>query len=154
MRMLGLLRGGYGAVVLLFPGHVVAAYSGRPARRGDVRVARVLGTRHVAQAVACAGRPTRSVLLLGAEIDLAHAASALLLAALDRPRRRAGLLDALVAAGFAAAGLGWARCAPYHLPYGSGGLAGVRDRVAAVLAPRLVPARVLRPTRSALRRAL
>lgn len=151
MRLLGLVRGGYGALMLLFPARVVAAYSRQPARRGDVPVARMLGARHVVQALACAGTPTRSVLLLGAETDLAHAASALGLAVVDRPRRRAGLVDALVASMFAAAGVASAASAPHHPPRHAARLARVRDRAAAVLAPRLVPARVLRPARVVLR---
>jgi hypothetical protein len=69
-------------------------------------VARVLGGRHIAQAVLSAVRPTHAVLALGAGTDVLHSASMITLAALDRPRRRLGLSDSLVAAAFAAGG--WA----------------------------------------------
>lgn len=150
-----MLRGAYGVVMLLFPGRVVAAYSGHPARRGDLRVARVLGARHVVQAIACAGTPTRAVLLLGAETDVAHAASALGLAALDRPRRRAGLVDAVVATLFAIAGVVDAARAPRDPPrHSSDRLGGLRDRVGGALAARLLPARVLRANRPSIESVL
>ena len=44
------------------------------------------------------------VLAIGAQVDLAHAASMLALATADRPLRRSGLADGLTAAMFAAVG--------------------------------------------------
>jgi len=75
---------------------MVHAYDGLPGQP-DWAVARVLGWRQLLQAAACAGSPGACVLLLGAEADAAHALSAVMLAAADAPRRRAGLIEALLA---------------------------------------------------------
>jgi hypothetical protein len=61
--------------------------------------------------------PPSPGLTLGAGTDVLHSASMIALAALDRPRRRLGLSDGLVAAAFAAGGWalarrGWAGPAP------------------------------------------
>jgi hypothetical protein len=74
----------------------------------------VLGGRHIAQAVLSAARPTPAVLALGAGTDVLHSASMIMLAALDRPRRRLGLSDGLMAAAFAASGWALARRGRSH----------------------------------------
>jgi Domain of unknown function (DUF5911) len=77
-------------------------------------VARVLGVRHLIQAAVTAAVPNAAVLTIGAQVDLAHAASMLALAATSRPLRRAGLADGLTAAVFAAGGMAGART-PRHV---------------------------------------
>jgi hypothetical protein len=67
-------------------------------------VARVLGTRHLAQAVLTLWRPRPAVLAAGAGIDGCHAASMLALAAASPRMRRAGLTDAMAATAFTATG--------------------------------------------------
>ena len=67
-------------------------------------VARILGARHLAQAVLTLWRPRPAVLLAGAGIDACHAASMLALAAADPRVRRAGIADAVTAAAFTATG--------------------------------------------------
>jgi hypothetical protein len=74
---------------------------GRPATRAEVGVVRVLGGRHLAQAAVVTAAPRTAV--AGRAVDLVHLASMLLLAAVDRPRRRAALLSATVAGALAAA---------------------------------------------------
>ncbi|MGH2842317.1 MAG: hypothetical protein ACRDKL_01840 [Solirubrobacteraceae bacterium] len=103
------VRASYGALLLLAPGPVIQLYTGHAADRPTRVVARVLGARHVLQGLLSAGTPGAIVLVLGVEADLAHAASMVGLAAVDQTRRRAGLVDALVAGSFAAAGLVLAR---------------------------------------------
>jgi hypothetical protein len=106
-----LVRAAYGVALCCAPGPVLRLEGGPAAGAspGARAVARVLGGRHIVQAVASAMRPTPAVLALGAGTDVLHSASMIALAALDRPRRRLGLSDSLMAAAFAASG--WATLA-------------------------------------------
>jgi hypothetical protein len=112
---LAVIRGGYGVLQLASPTLV----SGRLAHaRLDARgqaVARPLGARQLAQALASGPVPGYPVLALGVEVDLLHAASMLALA-FDGRRRRAALADALIAGGFALAGALAARKAAQEPP--------------------------------------
>ena len=65
-------------------------------------MARILGARHLAQAVLTLWRPRPAVFLAGAGIDACHAASMLALAVADPRMRRAGIVDAATAAAFTA----------------------------------------------------
>jgi hypothetical protein len=110
-----LVRAAYGAALCCAPGPMLrlAGGPGAEAGPGARAVARVLGGRHIVQAVLSAARPTPAVLALGSGADVLHSASMIALAALDRPRRRLGLSDGLMAAAFAAGGWvlarrGWA----------------------------------------------
>lgn len=144
-----LLRVGYGALMVAAPGPLVRHLAGaEPDHRARV-VARVLGARHVVQGVLTVGRPGPAVLALGAEADLAHAATALGLAGLDRARRRGALIDAAVAGAYAAAGavLASRHQAPALHPVGHGlvaRLAEWRESLAARTARITVPALVRR----------
>jgi hypothetical protein len=106
---LGLLqpaRAGYGGALLVVPGPVIRMITGRPAGSRACAVARVLGARHLLQAVVTtAAASSGESLGIGAAIDLAHAASMAGLAMADRRVRRLTLPDALIAATFAATGL-------------------------------------------------
>jgi hypothetical protein len=106
-----LARAAYGAALCCAPGPMLRLEGGPGAEAspGARTVARILGGRHIAQAALSAMRPTPAVLALGAGTDVLHSASMLALAALDRPRRRLGLSDGLVAAAFAAGGCALAR---------------------------------------------
>jgi hypothetical protein len=75
-------------------------------------VAGILGTRHLAQALLTAERPTSATLMLGAGADAAHAASMVVLAVVSDRWRRYALGDALVAASLGAVGLACAATAP------------------------------------------
>jgi hypothetical protein len=73
-------------------------------------VARVLGARHLLQAVAtawaeAAGLPPVPVLLAGAAVDATHAASMLGVAVMSRPLRRAALADAVLETGLGTFGI-------------------------------------------------
>lgn len=148
MNRFAVLRGVYGAILLLAPRRVAGLYTGAAPDPATVVVARVLGARQLAQAVLTAGAPGALVLGLGVEVDLAHSASMLALAVFDARRRRGGLVEAAVAGGFAAAGavLGGRRspaAAPrthrHELP---ARLAGLRDDLATQIAQRTLPAPV------------
>ncbi len=109
-----LVRGGYGAVLLCAPGTAIRLSGAGPASSRTLAVTRVLGARHLIQAAVTAAAPNAAVLTVGAQVDCAHAASMLAVAAASRPLRRAGLADGLIAtvlavAGLAVAGTGTAR---------------------------------------------
>jgi hypothetical protein len=93
---LTVIRGGYGVMQLASP----TVASGLLARthldnRGQA-VARALGARQLAQALASGPEPSFPVLAVGVEIDLLHAASMLALA-LGRRRRPPALAGVLAA---------------------------------------------------------
>ena len=104
LRWFAVARAGYGLGLLCAPGLAAGLAGSLPSDTRFRGVARVLGARHCAQALVTVCRPSPDALLLGAGIDILHAASMLALAA-SRRRRRAGLTDAAAATAFAAAGL-------------------------------------------------
>ncbi len=151
MNRFAAVRAGYGVLLLGAPGPVIRLYTGHRADPRTQMVARLLGARHLPQAVATAGPASRTVLGLGVETDLAHAASMVGLAGWDRARRRAGLVDAAAAGSFAVVGAALA-CRGSAVPSGLGGggrlgaLAAWRQAAAAWLARWLLPVS-LRPPR-------
>ena len=149
-RWFGAARAAYGAVLLARPGVVLRPIGDEPTDRRSHRVARLLGLRQLAQAGATAGRPGAAVLVVGAEVDLAHVVSMLALAAVDHRRSRLALLDAGVAAGWVACGVLAARHTPsrQHDPIARPAVTSWvgrnRDRLAARIVARTVPT-TLRP---------
>ena len=99
-----LLRGAYGVALCCAPAPILGLVGGTPATPGTRAVARVLGVRHLSQAIVSLARPTPAVLALGSGADVLHSASMVALAVWDRPRRRLGSTDALIAATFALVG--------------------------------------------------
>ena len=97
-------RACYGAMLLCAPGVALSMSAGRAPSRRARTVARILGARHLAQAVLTLWRPRPAVFLAGAGIDACHAASMVALAMCDPRMRRAGLADALTATAFTATG--------------------------------------------------
>ncbi len=97
-------RACYGLALLCAPGPLLGLATGQPPSQRARAVARVLGARHLAQAVLTAWRPRPAVLLAGAGVDACHSASMLALAAAGPRMRRAGIADALTAAAFTATG--------------------------------------------------
>ena len=104
LRAFLLTRACYGAILLCAPGAVIGWCSGQPASTRARTMARVLGSRHVIQAAVTAGAPNALVLRVGAQVDVAHAASMFALGAVIRPVRRAPLADGLVAFVFSVIG--------------------------------------------------
>lgn len=97
-------RACYGAALLCAPGLALGLCTGRaPSQRARV-VVRVLGARHLAQAVLTLWRPSPAVLLGGAGVDACHAASMLALAVADPQLRTAGIADCAAATAFTATG--------------------------------------------------
>ena len=108
-RLLCAARAALGAVYL------VSAAAGRPGTRDVGRGSRasgivtILGSRHLIQAMITWGRPSGAVLMIGAGVDVAHAASMAALGMLSRRWRGAALADALIAVSLATAGVACAR---------------------------------------------
>jgi hypothetical protein len=97
-------RACYGAALLCAPGVALGLCTGQASSAQARAVVRLLGARHLAQAVLTLWRPRPAVLAAGAGIDGCHAASMLALAAARPGLRRPGLADALAAAAFTATG--------------------------------------------------
>lgn len=133
-----LLRAGWGSACLCAPGTVVRLATGRPADVATRRVLRVLGARHLVQAVVTGSCATAPVLAVGVLVDLTHASSALALAAVRPRRRREGLVDAGIALSWAALGRrDVAATGDVRQP------ADARSRTAAALLQRLHGSRLL-----------
>ncbi len=108
--LLQVVRASYGGALLIVPGPLIRAATGRPAGPRARAVARVLGARHLLQAALTTAAASSSPSLgIGAAVDLAHAASMAALAVADRQVRRLTLSDALIESTFAAAGVSAAR---------------------------------------------
>lgn len=146
------IRGGYGALQLTNPTVVSGRLLHAPLDSRGQGVARVLGARQLAQALASGPAPSYPVLAVGVEVDLLHAASMLALT-LVRRRRRAASTDALIAGAFALAGALAAREAAYDPPRQPGNAVEElrqkwADRVATACVPGY-PARSARARRTA-----
>ncbi|MEU8265552.1 SDR family oxidoreductase [Sphaerisporangium sp. NPDC049002] len=97
-------RAAWGLVLLTVPARVICALGGRRDRTVEI-VARLLGARQLGQAAMSGLRPSRSLLVGGAVIDLVHAATALALGTVDDRWRRVALADAAIALGWSLNGL-------------------------------------------------
>lgn len=135
---LEVVRGGYGALQLALPGLVADRLLAHPLDQPGRAVARALGARQLAQALASGTKPTYPVLTVGVGVDALHMVSMLGLALVDRRHRHAALTDALVASSFALGGLLAARVAPRPHP-GQPSSSRRCDRWADRLARALVP---------------
>jgi hypothetical protein len=102
-RWASLVRASYGVALICRPRQLLQARTGSTPSPRACAVCRVLGVRHLAQAVVCGALPTRWLIRAGTAVDLLHAASMLALASEDERLRPALLTDAAIAGGFAAA---------------------------------------------------
>jgi hypothetical protein len=102
------LHAAWGAVLVCGPARLLALTGEEPSPAAR-RVLRVLGARHLGQAVVTAARPGPWMLRAGSAVDLLHAASCAALAVADARWRRAAALGAAGATAMAAAGLAAAR---------------------------------------------
>ncbi|HZC72976.1 MAG TPA: hypothetical protein VE442_19925 [Jatrophihabitans sp.] len=100
-----LARAAWGAALLARPHELLRHVHHVAVDHRSIVVARALGARHLAQAALSGLRPRPEVLAVGVLVDAVHASTALGLAAVDRNRARAGLLDAAIAAAWSAAGM-------------------------------------------------
>jgi hypothetical protein len=97
-------RACYGAALLCAPGLALGLCTGQASSQRARTVVRILGARHLAQAVLTLWRPRPAVYLAGAGVDACHAASMLALAVADPRLRIAGIADGAAAAAFTATG--------------------------------------------------
>jgi hypothetical protein len=97
-------RACYGAALLCAPGLALGLSTGQAQSPRARAVTRILGARHLAQAVLTLWRPRPAVFLAGAGVDACHAASMIALAVADPQMRRAGLTDAVAATALTATG--------------------------------------------------
>ena len=103
MRLIEVVRAGWGTALLVAPRATLGGVGVRVDRHSVV-VARILGARHLTQAALSGLAPSPEVVAMGVWVDGVHALTAAGLAAVDRDRARAGLLDAAVAAVWAGFG--------------------------------------------------
>lgn len=103
-RRIEAVRAVWGAALMISPRTILEHVHGVRADSRSIAIARILGARHLTQAALSGIRPTPAILALGVWVDTVHAGTALTLAAADHARARAGITDAAVAAGWAAAG--------------------------------------------------
>jgi hypothetical protein len=97
-------RGAYGVALLLAPD---LCQGGRRLGAGDdtsAALGRLLGARHLAEALLAAARPGPRTTQAGAAIDALHAISMLAWATLEPRRRRLALTAAAISSAFVAAG--------------------------------------------------
>jgi len=104
VRAIEVVRAGWGLALLLAPSQVLRALEGRGNRRTRT-VTRLLGARQLSQAAWSGLRPSRSVLVGGAVIDLVHAGTAMVLGVVDDRWRHVALSDAGIALAWGLAGL-------------------------------------------------
>ena len=98
-----IVRAGWGITLLIAPGPVLRLFGGANEGRAPRRIMRVLGARHVAQAGAeyrLGGRARE----MGIGVDLLHGATSVVFGVVSPLWRRAALIDAGVATGFAVLG--------------------------------------------------
>lgn len=98
-----MVRGAYGLCLLVAPRLLAGRVMGLSMTPGVVAVIRILGARHLAQALLLLRTRRQLVTDLGATVDVLHALSLLGVGVVTDSPRRAGLSDAAVAASFAAA---------------------------------------------------
>jgi hypothetical protein len=103
-------RACYGWLLACAPRRMLRVGTPEPPGSQVVTVTRVLGGRHLLQALltataGTAGMPPAAVLAAGAAIDAGHALSMAGLAVMSRPMRRAALTDVALETGLATLGL-------------------------------------------------
>jgi hypothetical protein len=87
----------YGITLLAAPGTVLKSF-GSPNDAGAIAIARILGARHVLQAVV---QRRGALSRVGASVDALHAISMAWLASVSDRYRRAAIIDGIIAGGFA-----------------------------------------------------
>ncbi|MGI8882097.1 MAG: hypothetical protein ACR2KJ_16620 [Jatrophihabitans sp.] len=105
VRKIEILRAAWGTALLIAPERVLTDVHHLTVDTKSLVIARILGVRHLTQAFLSGVSPSPEILAAGVWVDLAHASTAVGLAAADRSRARGGLTDAAVAGAFA--GLGY-----------------------------------------------
>ncbi len=97
IRRIELMRVTWGAALVIAPAAVLARVHGVRVDRKALVVARILGARHLLQTLLSGINPSPEKLAAGVWVDSVHALTAFGLAAVDRDRARAGIVDGVVA---------------------------------------------------------
>ena len=97
MNPIAAVRLAYGTTLLALPRFALKAV-GSPQEEGAIATARILGARHVLQAVV---QRRGALPRFGASIDALHATTMVGLAAVSERYRRAAVIDGWIAAAFA-----------------------------------------------------
>jgi hypothetical protein len=97
-------RTAYAALLLICPSLVARRSARTSPDRRTRRVMRLLGVRHLVQAILESRHASPVVMAIGAGVDVLHAASMVIFASTDRRHRRLALIDAGVASSLALAG--------------------------------------------------
>jgi hypothetical protein len=103
-RATAAIRAGWAGALLVVPEHLLRLAGHGPVPPAAVATVRVLGARHLLQALVCAAAPRAPIAGAGAVVDTLHTGTCLGLAAVSPTWRRAALLDAAVETAFAASG--------------------------------------------------
>jgi hypothetical protein len=98
-----------GLSLLVWPERILIAAGRKPVSHRWVAVARILGVRHLVEAVAVNVKPLPALAALGSVVDAIHALTAAGFGLLDRRDRRLCWINAGGAAAFALAGAHHAR---------------------------------------------
>ncbi len=146
-RNIEAVRGLYGVSLLLAPRWTMSRLHLVTVDRSSVVVGRVLGARQLSQAILSGASPSPEVLAAGVWVDLAHAATAVGLATVDRSRLGAGVTNA--AASLMWAGWGWRDL--HHGPVPDATHQRTRDRLATAVLSVVPGGRVLGETARARR---
>jgi hypothetical protein len=101
MRRLAVVRALYGALLVVASGPIVERVAGERSSR-TVAVGRILGARHVLQALTVGRTHTDGWRTAGTCIDVLHALSMVFFAGYSENYRRLAALDAVVASAWAA----------------------------------------------------
>ncbi len=97
MRTTATIRALYGVLLLIAPNRMIRTVTGEPGGRAAVIVCRLLGARHLLQALTVERACTRGWLLVGVVLDSTHALTMVIVAALSPNHRRVATLNAAVA---------------------------------------------------------
>ena len=100
-RWIEIVRSLWGAVLLAAPREVLSRLHGVDVDRKAVVVTRILGARHLVQAMFSGIRPSPEVIAAGVWVDAVHSITAVGLAVVSPHRARGGITDAIVAAAWA-----------------------------------------------------
>lgn len=101
MSGIDVLRAGWGAAELVFAERVARDELGHPGDRVTIAAFRILGVRQLVQGMVTHRSHSRAVHLAGGGVDILHALSMLVIAALSPARRRGALINGAIAGLFA-----------------------------------------------------
>jgi hypothetical protein len=100
-RWIEIVRSIWGTALLVAPRTILSRVHGVDVDHKAVVVTRILGARHIVQAMLSGIDPSPEVIAAGVWVDAVHSTTALGLAVVDPLRARGGITDAIIAAAWA-----------------------------------------------------